>query len=77
MQSLRGFSLEVRVVGQTWAFDASFDSQQLDAAGGSGPYRLPCANCQQLLPLFGVQMSVVGCDADTVTVPPLPQHPSW
>jgi hypothetical protein len=64
-----GVAIENTVIGKNSAvFDNSFDSAQLDSAGGQGPYRLPCINCSTLIPMYG--MNVAHYNTDITTVPP-------
>ncbi|KAA8895542.1 hypothetical protein FN846DRAFT_969080 [Sphaerosporella brunnea] len=73
--NVRGFSLEVRVLGQSTTFDDHFTSAEVDGSGSKGPYRLPCENCQSLLPLYKLRTGQAFYDADIFAVPPQ-THPA-
>ncbi|KAI0438391.1 hypothetical protein F4803DRAFT_98815 [Xylaria telfairii] len=74
INNVRGISLAVSRVGGSNAFQDGFNTRTLGAAAGknangtnrTGVYRLPCINCQELLPLFHVNMNQYNTDIYTI-----------
>ncbi|KAI1177886.1 hypothetical protein F4777DRAFT_540723 [Nemania sp. FL0916] len=62
MDHVRGISLGVPAVGSSDKFSAHFGTPQLGDAAAKSPYRLPCINCQQLLPLYNIDMANYNID---------------
>ncbi|KAH8724863.1 hypothetical protein GQ44DRAFT_759903 [Phaeosphaeriaceae sp. PMI808] len=69
MDKLRGISLEVSQIGSSAAFATGFTSTTLSQASGLSVLRLPCKNCQVLLPLFGVMSDEPDYNHDIFAVP--------
>ncbi|KAI0390904.1 hypothetical protein F5Y17DRAFT_442787 [Xylariaceae sp. FL0594] len=60
MDLVRGISLHIPSVGGSDSFEKGFGTAQLATASVKLPYRLPCTNCQELLPLYGCVMGPQG-----------------
>lgn len=64
--------MNVSVLGQSQAFQTEF---KLSTMVNSKLYRLPCINCQELLPLFRVITGAASYDQEIVTLPGfVPEH---
>jgi hypothetical protein len=68
MSDVRGLSTSVVDVGSSFNFQEAFTSVELAKTVEGGPYRLPCANCEVLLPLYKLDVSDKGYNADTLAV---------
>jgi len=69
MNGIRGISLSIPAVGGSNSFQTGFGTPQLGNATPKGAYRLPCINCQELLPLYGCVMGQANYDADIWAAP--------
>lgn len=69
MGDVRGILMSVPDVGSSLGFQNAFTSVELGQAGARGPYRLPCDNCKALLPVYKLDMSDAGYNADIMAIP--------
>lgn len=69
MDTVRGVSLAVTPIGSSDAFKTAFDTIALGKAANASVYRVPCRNCQVLLPLYGIVNGRPHYDEDLFTVP--------
>lgn len=70
MPFIKGIAMEIRIIGTSDVFNSGFTSSILATAGGAknGPFRLPCENCDCLIPVFEMVPRATGYNSDLVTL---------
>lgn len=67
---IKGIAMEIRIIGTSNVFNSRFTSSILATAGGAKnrPFRLPCENCDCLIPVFEMVSRATRYSSDLVTL---------
>lgn len=68
---VKGIAMDIRTIGNSNVFMSGFTSSILASAGTDGkkgPFRLPCENCDCLIPIFEMVPGATAYNSDLVTL---------
>ncbi len=67
---VKGIAMETRKIGTSDVFNSRFTSSILATAGANknGPFRLPCENCDCLIPIFEMVPGATAYNSDLLTL---------